>query len=278
MHWRWKVALAISTSLTISCSSAKQSADKNTGTTGAGSEEIINAETTYYAGYDGTTDYSILLPDFRKYALADQSVAKLEEITVTLSDELLNELVAQSKAKNPNFDEEKFKKRFKRERTSFKITPLKAGTLYVATSGGRGGPPGTGQSGFPVSKNIRIVVKQYTAQDLELGKARYETDGGGSLQSCKSCHESADSSAPPHELGRIMQISDSEASSWLTTGKVNGREAKVAHSWEFNSDAELQGVVAYLRSKQTRDIETLTKLYFEEHLANDQGIKPGPKP
>ncbi|WP_141734478.1 hypothetical protein [Oligoflexus tunisiensis] len=278
MHLRWKVALAISASIAISCSSAKQSADKSSGNTGAGSDELINAETTYYAGYDGTTDYSILLPDFRKYALADQSVAKLEEIKVTLSDELLNELVAQSKAKNPNFDEEKFKKRFRKERTSYKITPLKAGTLYVATSGGRGGPPGTGQSGFPVSKNIRIVVKQYSAEDLALGKARYETDAGGTLKSCKSCHESADNNAPPHELGRIMQISDSDASTWLKTGELNGRVAEVEHAWEFNSDAELQGVVAYLRSKQTRDIETLTKLYFEEHLANDQGIKQGPKP
>jgi hypothetical protein len=49
--------------------------------------------------------------------------------------------------------------------------------------------------------------------------------------------------------------------------------AKISHKWEFNDDAEETGVIAYLRSKQTDDLEALIKMRFENEIP---GFVAGP--
>ena len=192
-----------------------------------------------------------------------------------LSQTIIDELVAEAKVTNPSFDDTRFKQALGREQVTYKITPLKPGRTKLITTGGRGGQPGRQQSGWSKSPEIDLVVQAYTLDQLAKGMARYTTDGGGgNLRACKSCHESGNEGAPPHELGRIMEISDKDAMTWITTGKLGGRTAKIQHTWEFSTESEQDGIVPYLRSKQTHDVETLTKLYVEEQLANGGFMGP----
>jgi len=240
-------------------------------------EDKGSTDDGYYTGFDGTTDYSLLLPRFRTFSLEDPSIAKVENVKVTLSQSIIDELIAKAKQDNPDFEDSRFRQMLGREQTVYKITPLKAGKTAIKTSGGRGGSAGRDQTGWSKSTNINLIVTAYTAQQLEVGKKRYMTDGGGgNLRACKSCHETGAEGAPPHELGRIAEISDNQAMTWITTGKLESRTAKVQHTWEFTTDEEQNGIVAYLRSKQTHDVETLTKLMVEEMLAN--GGFSGPPP
>lgn len=228
----------------------------------------------FYTGFDGDTDFSILVPRFRNVTIKDPSIAKIDEIPVKLPEETIDVVIAAAKSTNPDLREDRVRKMLGRETTTYRITPLKAGKTTLITSGGRGGQAGRKQAGWSKSKSIDLIVNAYTADQVAAGKLRYETDGGGgNLRDCKSCHESGKEGAPPHELGRIMEISDKQALTWIKTGKLDGREAKIPHTWEFSSDEEEEGIVAYLRSKQTHDVETLTKLVVQEMLAN--GFGPG---
>jgi hypothetical protein len=113
---------------------------------------------------------------------------------------------------------------------------------------------------------------------LTLEKKRYETDGGGTLKACKACHETGVEGAPPHELGKINELNDVEALQWFKTGQVKGRVAKIDHKWDFSSDTEEQGIVAYMRSKQAKDVDGLTKIQIEERIANGFPGPGGPRP
>lgn len=275
--------------LAASCNqSAKQSAEdsgkdedetaatdkSDTSTSSIADEEEDDA---FHTGFDGSTDYSLLIPRFRSLKVKDESIAKVESVEVTLSATVIDELVAKAKAENPDFESTKFKEMLGRKQTTYKVTPLKAGKTQLITSGGRGGGQGKQQSGWGKSTNITLVVTEYTSDQLAAGKARYDTDGGGgNLKACKSCHETGEEGAPPHELGRIMEIPDKGALQWIKTGAYGGREASIEHAWEFSSDTEEKGIVPYLRSKQTHDVETLTKLYVEEMLANGGFMGPPP--
>ena len=68
-----------------------------------------------------------------------------------------------------------------------------------------------------------------------------------------------------------MSIPDNSAEQWITTGKLAARVASIQHTWEFADSDEELGTVAYLRTLQTDDLETLTKLEFE----NQAGPPPG---
>lgn len=257
--------------------SNKNGTNTDDGNTSDGSTSVSSSNDGYFTGLDGVNDYSLLLPRFREFTIEDPTIAKVESIKVTLSQATIDELIADAKAENPDFEDARFIKTLGREQTVYKITPLKAGTTAIKTSGGRGGKAGTSQSGWSKSENLNLTVTKYTAEQLEAGKKRYTTDGGGgNLRACKSCHETGAEGAPPHELGRIAEISDAGAKTWITTGKFDGRVAKIQHTWEFSSDEEENGIVAYLRSKQTHDVETLTKLIVEEQMANG-GFKGGPQ-
>ena len=270
--------------LAISCKqeAAKQSGngggtdEKKEDGTSADSEEEEEERDGYFTGFDGVTDYSILVPKFRNLVVEDESIAKVESVKITLSAAIIDELVAKAKVDNEEFNETGFRKMIGREQTTYKITPLKAGKTVISTSGGRGGQPNKQQNGWAKSAKIDLVVTSYTEEQLASGKSRYTTDGGGgNLRACKSCHETGEEGAPPHELGKIMEISDKQAMTWIKTGKLDGRVASIQHTWEFSTEEEEGGIVSYLRSKQTHDVETLTKLIVEEQLANG-GFMPPP--
>lgn len=219
-----------------------------------------------YTGVAAGKDFSIILPGFRGYTSADESIAKVEKVEVTLSEATVKTLIDDMKKKNPDADTECITKMFSKPRPSYKVTPLKAGKVELKSAR----PKGRKSGGFKGNnEKLQLVVTAYTEEQLAAGEKRYSTDGGGgNLIDCKSCHASGKEGAPPHEMGRIMEISDKEALQWVKTGEVGDRKAKITHTWEFSSEEDEKGIVAYLRSLQTKDIETLTKLYFEEAKAN----------
>ncbi len=258
--------------LTFACSSAK----KETKASGEAQPSVQNDG--FYTGFDGKNDYSLLVPNFRTLTVADPSVAKIEQIKVKLPEATVNELVEAKRKADPSFDAVRFKSMLERETSAYKITPLKAGRTLIKSTGGRGGEAGRGQRGWGKSKDFDLVVTQYTEAQFEAGKSRYETDGAGTLKACKSCHEKGEQGAPPHELGEINSFSDADAIAWFKTGQAKGRTAKIEHKWGFSSDDEEKGIVAFMRTKQTNDIEGLTKLIMEERIANGFGGPGAPPP
>lgn len=220
-----------------------------------GDEEGGPAEYSFYMGYDGNTPFSILLPgDY--FSLKNASDAKLETIdftpSVAVKSELLDFLKAQPEYKAG--DEQDFEGYFLADQSAMKISSTKEGNFTLI------------DKDFPDDK-ITVVVNKYPEGALALGKKRYETDGAGNLKACKSCHETGANDAPPHELGEIMYCSDTQIKRWITTGVTDcygdDYSASIPHSWGFASDAEITGVIAYLRSKQSKDYETLTKFQFK---------------
>jgi mono/diheme cytochrome c family protein len=199
-------------------------------------------------------------------------LAKIEELNVTLSEAVIQQLLAQAKADDPTkFTDEYvafFSQRFARQQKVTKITPLKAGkTSLLSSRGGRGGSDAWGSANASVS----LTIEDYTNSKFAAGESRYKTEGEGNLKACYSCHGSGAEGAPSHQLGRISQISDKDALTWITTGKLPTRTARIAHAWEFRNDDEKVGIVQYLREIQTNDVDELTKLTFQEMLANDNG-------
>ena len=275
------LSLALGLCLALGCQQEKKQA--NDGGNNAGSsnessetgdkeaEEVIDTNSGgrhFYTGYDGKNDYSLLLPGFREYTIEDSSIAKIKKETVTLSEETISELISEVKKTNDKFDEaaeKRFRERLGRQQSAYRITPLKSGKTTLHTSrGNRGGRDSWGENDV----GITLVVNKYTPSQYDAGKERYTTERSGLLKACKSCHETGAEDAPPHELGNIKEISDSQGLQWITTGKLNSRVAKITHTWEFNSDEEEAGILPYLRAKASKDLETFTKLVFEERFQN----------
>lgn len=252
-------------------------AGASTTPTPASSSNQVTDGSALYTGFDGKTDFSILLPGFRSYTVDDPSMAKIEALQVTLSEATITELVTEAKASNPNLDETRFKSQFSRQRTTFRIKPLKAGTVILRSARPGGGGPRNDVWAQGKGGTTSLIIADYSAGNMvDTGKSRYTTSGAGNLKACASCHETGNEGAPPHELGRVMEISDVNLLTWIKSGKTQGRVAKIQHTWEFSSADQEQGILAYLRSKQTKDVETLTKLYVEEAIANGVGMGPGP--
>jgi hypothetical protein len=230
----------------------------------------------------------LLLPSFRSYQVEDPSIANVEEIKVSLSEDTIDELLVSVTKEMPDFPVDRFKGFLGRERTVYRVVPLKAGTTALITSAppGGGGRPGGGGGGrggdvwgSSQQEKIGLVVTAYEPGLVAIGEERYTTPGEGSLKACESCHAGGENGAPPHELGRIMEINDDLAYQWITTGKAGGRVAKINHAWEFGSEEQQKGIVPYVRSKQTHDVEALTKLEFEQRLQNfDFKGGPGGRP
>jgi len=231
----------------------------------------------FYTGFDGTDKFSLLLPGFRKYTVTDASIAKIDTVTVTVSQATIDEIVAKIKEDNPDITDtqiNRVKGQFSRQRTIYKLTPLKAGrtTLTTSAAGGHGGPGGgSGGDVWQKGDQVALIVETYTADEVAAGKDRYTRAGDGNKRPCASCHETGEAGAPPHELGDVMQIPDVALLQWIKTGKLNGRVAKIQHTWEFADANEEKGILAYLRTKQTDDAETLIKLEFENQLAQNGG-------
>lgn len=261
--------------------SASTSAQSSTGT-GANSTEGTGsgaAGSGFSLGYDGgKNDYSLLLTQGRNYTIQDTSIATIKKETVKLSADTIDTLMEELKQLNPDFDstaEERLRQLLGCEQSAYRIVPLKAGKTTM--SGGRQG--GNPQDRFGQSSTFNLVVSSYTQAQYDAGKQRYTTDGAGNLKACKSCHETVtEENAPPHELGNAMQLSDAQFIEWVTTGKAGTRTARIKHTWEFANEAQKQGIVAYLRAKASKDVETFTKLVFEERfeeMKNNSGQTPG---
>lgn len=227
--------------------------------------------TDVYTGINATDKFSIYLPGRTSFVPKDAAIAKIEEITVTLSEATIAELIADRKAEDPNFDEERFRKTFPTTQTAYKLIPLSAGTTTLTSTFKR-------RSNETVTTEVNLTVVEYAADAVQLGNTRYHnTAGTGNKIACTTCHGGA--GAPSHAMGKIMEISDAEALQWITTGKVKDRVASITHTWEFDSDAEASGVVAYLRTLQTDDVEALTKMMFENEFADfNSSTQGGPPP
>lgn len=245
----------------------KKSSGDAQGSVGTGTATKTAKYDTRYTGFDGKNDYSILLTRARSLTVTDPSVAKVEQIKVKLPEATINSLLEAQKKKNPTFDTDKYKNFLGREMIAQKITPLKPGRTIIK----RG-------NGFGRSDDIELVVTQFTEAQFEAGKKRYETDGAGTLKACKSCHEKGEEGAPPHELGEINSFSDPDALAWFKTGQAKGRTAKIEHKWGFSSDEEEKGIVAFMRSKQTNDLENLIKLQIEDDIEEGKFGPGGRRP
>lgn len=253
-----------------------QTATGTGGTTTTG--DGTGAETPgsgFFLGFDGgKNDYSLLLSQGRNYTIKDTSIATIKKETVKLSAETIDTLIEDAKKSNPNLDataENSLRQLLGCEQPAFRIVPLKPGKTTM--SGGRQG--GNSQDRFGQSSNFNLTVSSYTPAQYDAGKQRYTTEGAGNLKACKSCHETVtEENAPPHELGYVMQLSDAQFIEWVTTGKTGTRTARIKHTWEFANEAQKLGTVAYLRAKASKDVETFTKLVFEERFESfkaDQG-------
>lgn len=258
---------------------AAQNTNQN-GDTNSANQVINSGSMAFYSGFDGVNDYSLLLPGFRDYTIADPSVATITKENITLSESTIATLMEEVKTANPDFDDtqiERFRGTLTRQQSAYRITPLKAGTTILqSTRGGRGGKDSWGSG----STGIQLTVNSYTPEQYAAGAERYNTGGSGLLKACKSCHETGESGAPSHELGNIKEISDSQGIQWITTGQLNSHMASIAHTWEFGSEEQQLGILPYLRAKGSKDLETFTKLVIEERLQNFQlppgGGPPGP--
>jgi mono/diheme cytochrome c family protein len=239
----------------------------------ASSSSADQWENGYYTGFNGKDKFSLYLPSFRPMTVSDPSIAKIEGVSVTLSSTTIDELVADRKNDDPNFDDAKMREMLAKPRTVYKLTPLKAGKTTLKTTGAGKGPSG---SAWKSGQSTVLVVTAYSTDQVEKGKARYTREGDGNKKACASCHETGANGAPPHELGDIMSIPDASAEQWITTGKLADREASIPHTWEFDSQDEELGTVAYLRTLQTDDLETLTKLEFENQAGPPPGGPGGP--
>ncbi len=256
----WMLAIAATT---VACSKKEEKAaapapvvQENSGEQ-EGDGTFATALTEVHTGFDGTDKYSLFLPGRTEFKVKDPAIASIEGISVVLSTATIWELIQAQKAKDPNFDEAAFRKNFPATQTAYRLIPLQAGkTVLLSTKNGK-------------TSEVALTVTQYSADAAQIGEARYtNASGTGKKRACLSCH--GGDGAPSHAMGRVMQISDAEALQWITTGKVRDRVARVTHTWEFDSEAESTGVIAYLRTLQTDDIEALTKMMFESEYADFQ--------
>jgi len=236
--------------------------------------------TCYYAGYDGNaTDFSVLIPSFRNATSdleTDTTVAVLTTESVTLQTDTIDRLIEERRNTDPTFSdqqEERLRRMLGGNHLAYKIVPTGAGITYFEMR--QPGPPSA--FGFNTEK-VGIIVNQYDSDQITAGLTRYNSGQGDTLAGCISCHASGVSGAPPHQLGRIMELSDEETLQWIETGSVLGRTASIIHTWTFSDAAQREGIVPYLRSLQVKDMEQFTTLIFEEAMTNGLNGNPPPTP
>lgn len=248
-----------------------------TGTAGSsGAAPEANATVKgYYLGYDGQNDFSIILPGFRTYKIADSSLATIKEETANLSEATLDAILAAIQKERPEINPATIKPLMPRQFNFYRITPLKPGQTTITLGEARrppgvperpaGSSSGSGSGGPPIEPAgvYPLKIYNYARGQVAEGKSRYTTRGSGNLRACTSCHAGGEEGAPPHELGRVMTITDTLLLTWITTGSTGTRTAKIQHTWEFSSARQKAGVPAYLRTLQSRDMETLIKLMVD---------------
>lgn len=117
------------------------------------------------------------------------------------------------------------------------FTALKAGKATVTATSKEG------------TATAPLVITKYSADQWNAGKSRYTTGGSAAnQQACSNCHGGG--AGPDHTPTEIDADTDDAVITTFTTGvdpegnPVNGGK----HTWEFASDAEKTGIIAYLRS------------------------------
>ena len=218
----------------------------------------------YYTGYDGgINDMSVLISTRRTLVVEDTSVAtaSLESINIptTKVEEMITKLKAVEEVSSRR--EQRLRERLATAR-AWRITPLKAGTTLIKAT--RTGSDGAirPESVWYKAELRTLVGSAYTPDQIQMGETRYLNG----TPSCASCHTDPASRAPTHEIGRVTEISDADAISWISTGTAGDR-VSVSHAWSFSSEEEKAATVAYLRKQQTKDVADLAKLLFDEVLA-----------
>ena len=239
--------------------------------------------TVYHTGYiagEGGFNYSIFVNTRRDLEVDNPDpsspVATRLKIDMTVNSVVVDAQLAELKAAYLEADptdpmSSRRERRYKSRLTTpsfWQITPQKAGIVSIkAVRDGRI------ESVWEVAERRTLVVSEYTATQVSSGESRYIN--GGTSMPCTTCHQetyTAAVGAPPHLLGRVIEIDDASAAEWISTGRTKDRQAKselynTTHVWPFANDAEKLATVAYLRSKQTPDKNAYAKLLYLEELA-----------
>ena len=240
-----------------------------------------------YLGFDGSNDFSAILPAYRTYKVADPTIAKVTRESGPLSEAAIDRILGLIQKSRPELDVSSFRDLIPRQISFYRVTALKPGTTTISfgplqSSGGSvptglrlaeeeapAPAGGTGDYNLPAGVDIVpqgdyvLKVYPYSQAMVDAGKKRYTTKGSGNLRACTSCHAGGEEGAPPHELGRVTKINDTALRTWITTGSLGTREAAIEHRWEFSNAAERQGITAYLRTLQSNDMEKLILLMIE---------------
>lgn len=235
--------------------------------------------TVYFTGIDDSTgfdknDFSIFITTRRTVTVLDPTIATAVRSNITIDQATVADQIAQFQAAYDQAGEvwsQRSKDRWTRRFTNpsiTKITPLKAGITAIKAE-----REGRTENVWEDAEIRTLVVNKYTAAQVEMGKQRYTT-GNQIDVACTSCHggdfNTASASAPPHLLGRVIDIDDAHVAQWITEGRTFDRQVLqqygTQHQWQFNSPAEEAATVAYLRSKQTPSEQDFAKLLFEEEL------------
>jgi len=230
----------------------------------------------YYTGYDGgLTDLSVLVSTSRTLEIEDPTIATARLETINIPEETVNAMIAELKATGETLSanrERRLKERLANPR-AWRLTPLKAGFTYIKATRAPRGSTGTirPESDWYIPELRTLVVEDYSGGLINTGKIRYEQGSAGS-PACISCHNGTfESGVPSHQIGRVTEISDADAISWISTGRAGDRVFQTSnpagHTWSFTNDSEKTATVAYLRSQQTKDIRELAQLLFDEALA-----------
>jgi len=250
------------------------STDGPSGKSGAGT--TLYGGTVYHTGFDGNVNnFDIYIRTSRTITVHDPSIVSVSPVSefeleqAGLTDALAQERVATLKQLYTDAGETKsarwesfWTRRFKNP-SIWKLSPQKAGVTTISAESQR-----RTESIWEDAEIRTVVVSQYTPEQVEKGRQRYEGLSGGTA--CTACHNEAfgdQQGAPPHLLGRVIEINDTDAATWITTGAVKDRIASVQHAWQFPGGvSEQMATVAYLRSTQTTNAFDFAELLFQEEI------------
>lgn len=171
---------------------------------------------------------------------------------------------------------------------AFKLTPLKAGkaTIKLTTVVKFKNQNGEEEQQTE-NTNLILTVEDYRSQShdyYELGHSRYNIGASGNQQACVVCHADSEDGkgqvhpdAIDHAAAETKYMPAKAMAQWIKEGVYFDRVAKVKHNWEFASDAEEKGVVAYLRSLAEQKIISYVKRRYEAQKKRgaDFGDIPG---
>jgi len=265
-------------SVLFGCESNPTSSD--VGSSGGNSKTLSELEsipgTVYHTGFvqnnpTGNSEFTLFVRTGRTIEIEDTTVATVAPALVNVDSEVVDLQLAEMQAAYDEAGETwsaRRKAHMKDDHLTaprfWKIIPLKSGVTAVKAFRSRD----RWESIWEKPEIRTLVVTEYTQDQIEQGRQRYTA--GGSGMACTNCHSDAFNStvgAPPHLLGRVIEIDDDAAIDWITTGRAKDRAASINHAWTFNTAAnEERATVAYLRTTQTPSEIEFAKLLYQEEL------------